>query len=638
DTGTTDATGVTFDNTPDANTTLVGGSIAVSPVALNDTFPVTVLGNVSIDSAALAVPFSVTANDYMGINSTSTIASFSATSAQGGQVAMTTSGAGIGQFTYNPPPGYEGTDTFTYTLSDNTNAPSAAANRTATVTINVSGMIWFINNNAASCLTLAAGCGRLTNPFSTLAAFTSLNNGTANNPAPNDNIFIYESATAYTGGITLLSGQKLIGQDSTQTLSAITGLTPPTGSAALPAMNTGGNATTIQNAAGNGVALNSGNTLNGFTAGIATSNAITGTNFGTLTVADVIVSTTGQALNLTNGTLSATFSSVTSSGGTNNLLLATGGTTLAGTLTINAGALSGATSDAFVVSGTGTSTTNITYNGTINNTTAHPVNIANKTGGTVAFGGTVSGTSNGILLNSNTNATIAFSGGLNLSTGANIAFSATGGGTVNATQNNTSIVNMLTTTTGIALNVSSTTIGASGLTFRSISSNGAASGIVLITTGTSGGLTVTGNGGSCTLATPTCTGGIIQNSTGPGISLSSTKNVSLTRMKIQSSGGDGVGGPNTSAFDAQRGTRGDTVNGLTFDNGIIADTNTSGSVSGTVADNGIDLENASGSIIVSNSVIDQAPHNGIYIDQNSTSLTAFNVTNTTISNQPNTST
>ena len=45
--------------------------------------------------------------------------------------------------------------------------------------------------------------------------------------------------------------------------------------------------------------------------------------------------------------------------------------------------------------------------------------------------------------------------------------------------------------------MANTTIGASGLTFRSISANGGANGIVLNNTGTTAGLTVTGNGGTC---------------------------------------------------------------------------------------------------------------------------------------------
>ena len=182
------ATGVSFSDTVDPNTNFLGGTLAASAVAVNDTFPVTVTGNVRINSANLAAPFSVVSNDYLGTNPLSTITTVQAnstivsntittTSANGGDIVMTVSGADMGKFVYNPPAGFEGVDTFTYVLTDNANATSAASNRTATVSITVSGMIWFINNNSASCLTVAAGCGRLTNPFSTLAAFAAANNG-----------------------------------------------------------------------------------------------------------------------------------------------------------------------------------------------------------------------------------------------------------------------------------------------------------------------------------------------------------------------------------------------------------------------------------------------------------------------------
>ena len=108
-----DATGVTFTDTVDPQTTFVGGSLAASPVGVNDTFPVTVAGNVRINSANLTTPFSVVSNDFLGINPTATISAFDATTANGGQIVMTTSGADIGKFTYNPPAGFEGTDTFT---------------------------------------------------------------------------------------------------------------------------------------------------------------------------------------------------------------------------------------------------------------------------------------------------------------------------------------------------------------------------------------------------------------------------------------------------------------------------------------------------------------------------------------------
>src|SRR5207302_6224218 len=104
-------------------------------------------------------------------------------------------------------------------------------------------------------------------------------------------------------------------------------------------------------------------------------------------------------------------------------------------------------------------------------------------------------------------------GGLNIDTTSGKGYEATGGGTVAVTGSNNSV----TTTTGRALNVDSTTIGASGLTFHDISSNGASNGIRLNSTGSSGGLTVTGDGG----ATANGSGGTIQNSTADGVRLTS---------------------------------------------------------------------------------------------------------------------
>ena len=96
--------------------------------------------------------------------------------------------------------------------------------------------------------------------------------------------------------------------------------------------------------------------------------------------------------------------------------------------------------------------------------------------------------------------------------------------------------NHLTTTTGTALNITNTTIGASNVTFHDINSNGAANGIVLNNTGTSGHLTVTGTG------TTAGTGGTIQNTTGDGVSLTDTQDVSLSNMTISDNAGSGING------------------------------------------------------------------------------------------------
>ncbi len=595
-TGGTDATGTNFSETIDANTTLVG-TVSASPVAASDTFPVTVVGNVSVDSSALSIPFSVTSNDYLGLNSTATISAYDSTTTQGGQVLMTTSGPNMGKFNYNPPPGFEGSDTFTYTLTDNVNAPSAIANRTATVSIPVSGMIWFVNNNAALCTTLAAGCGRLSNPFSTLAAFNALNNGTGNNPADNDNIFIYESATPYTGGVILRSGQKLIGQDSSASLATITGLTPPVGSAPLPAMNAGGEATTIQNAGGNGVTLNSSNTLNGFIAGSASGSAISGSSFGTLTVADVIVNTTGAGLSLSTGTANATFTSFISSGGTNNISL----TSVSGTTDLSSsGSLTGATGTAVAITGgngtisyggnvTKTSSGriadiqtrsggSITLSGALTcNTSCTGINIASNTGGTVNFSGfnkTLStGANPAVSLAGNIGATINFAnGGLSVTTTSGAGFSATGGGTVTVQ----GIGNSITSTTGgTALNITNTTIGAGGLNIQSISSSGGTNtGIILDNTGLLGGLNVPGNGSAGsggTIANKTGVDG--STSTGVGIYLNNTSNVTLNWMQLNDFQNFAIRGFNVTGFSL-----GNTVINGTNGNNAVIDSYGEGSV------------------------------------------------------------
>jgi hypothetical protein len=123
---------------------------------------------------------------------------------------------------------------------------------------------------------------------------------------------------------------------------------------------------------------------------------------------------------------------------------------------------------------------------------------------------------------------VTFTGGITLSTGTSPAFTATSGGTINVTGTNT-----LATTTGTALTVTNTTIGASDLTFQSISANGAASGIVLTNTGSSGGLIVTGSGTANS-------GGTIQNTTGPGIAANNTQDLSLTRILISNPGTHGI--------------------------------------------------------------------------------------------------
>jgi hypothetical protein len=341
-------------------------TLNVKPVASDDTYPETVLGNVSLNSSL--IPFGTTTNDSYP-SGTGSISTFDATSANGGTVSMTTSGAGLGQFTYNPAAGFNGTDTFTYTLS------SHGQTATATVHITVVGMIWFINNTAG------AGDGRLSTPFNSLAAFQAINNGTGTHPAANQSIFLYDSATGYTGPVTLLNGQKLIGQDATSGLAAIAGVTPGASNAALPATGGGSPNKVSITATGNTVTLGSGNTVWGMTLGNATGTALTGASVGSLKIRDFTINTTGAAVSLANGALDAIIKSISAAGGTHGISLST-------------------TTGSFDVEGDGASDPANTTRG---RTTA-------KNGGgtlTLGSGGTIqSATGVGVLLSSATNVTL----------------------------------------------------------------------------------------------------------------------------------------------------------------------------------------------------------------------------------------
>ena len=432
-----------------------------------------------------------------------------------------------GHFTYTPPLGRPNIadgasvpDSFNYTVKNSADATLAA---TGTVTINLSGRVWYLQAGAA-------GDGRSNTPSASPSAMSTAADKST------DIFYIFSNAGSLNSLFTVDAGQQLLGQGVNLIVNSITLFT-----AAAPTPTT-------TNGAGNGVTLAGApgnNVLSGFNIGTCSGAAIFGSNVGTLTISTMTINTTGAGLDLTGVStpaVSISLTSLTSSSGAKNVNLVG----LNGTIGLGSGALSGASGNAFDVSGAGNAI--ISYSGTIGNTAARSVNVASKNAGSVLLSGAVSGSGTGISLTSNTGAVISFTGGISLSTGANAAFTATGGGTVSATQNNTSIVNTLTTTSGTALNVTSTTISAAfGLTFRSISSNGAANGIVLNTTGASGNLIVSGNGGSCT-SVATCTGGAIQNATSHGILMTSTLHPSFTRMAIQNTAGSGIKGTTVTNF------------------------------------------------------------------------------------------
>ena len=313
-----------------------------------------------------------------------------------------------------------------------------------------------------------------------------------------------------------------------------------------------------------------------------------------------IDSTGGPAVDVNNASFNLPLSVLESTNSTTtgvSLVNAFGGVG-SSTLSVGSGLISdpgGASGIAFNVSG---GTGNIAFPGPITNNSGNAVVVTGRTGDTVSFTGAINETGSGISLTGNGGATISFTGGVTASTGASTAFAATGGGTVSVTGS----ANTLATSTGTALNVTNTTIGASGLTFRSISAGtpgtGPVNGIVLNNTGASGGLTVAGTGGAGT-------GGTIQRTSGDSILLTSTQSVSLSSMNVQNSSESGI--------------LGTTVNGLNL-TGCTFTNNGDDS-----ADVGIKVNNLSGSAAFSSTSVTGSALANVFIDNTTGTISSFTI-------------
>ncbi|MEO8458950.1 MAG: hypothetical protein ABI451_00335, partial [Dokdonella sp.] len=404
--------------------------------------------------------------------------------------------------------------------------------------------------------------------------------------------------------------------------------------------------------AGIAVTVGTGNFIHGLTLGNGTT-ALSGSAFGTLTANDnVVVNSNGQAINLTNGTLTATFNSVTSTGGSTNISLVQ----VAGTSNFGSGALSGAIGTNFAMGTAAASsggTASITYSGSITQTVSGqaPIIAQNRTGGTLTLSGAITATSagvHGISLLNNTGATTAFSGPLSLSTTTNPAFTATGGGTVTATDTTSTA----TTTTATAVNVANTTIGAGGLKFLSVSSNGSAKGIVLNTTGPSGGLTVSGTGAVAG------SGGIIQNITTRGGEFISTTALSLKNMNFTNANttdGGTCSDLSTAACNAaiylssvtgvtldriavsgttsQQAINGLAVSNFTLSNSILANCGTSG----TIEEGCIKMRGLTGTGAITNSTLSFPAQDAVEIVNSTGPLLTLNISGSTFSDSQSSS-
>jgi hypothetical protein len=474
--------------------------------------------------------------------------------------------------------GFTGAATVTVATTDLGNSGSGGAKTdTESFHIGVVPQVFVIDNTAGT----------------SVATFNALST-----PGAGDYIYVMYGTGTYSasGGFNLQANQHLYGQGQTlQFTNPVTGEVVTIGSGASVTTPT----ISITGVGSHAVDLSTGNQITGInfatTATSQTAISDNGVAVGNLTINDVDVTGSGQAVKITNGgSLDVAFDTLSSSGGAYGVIL---GGALTGTFTAASGTLSGHSNSEFGIDGGAAA---ISYAGAVGNGSGSSVTIANLTGGFATFSGNITdsndagggisvtnsagtvtfsgasdtlntGASAGVTLTGNTGTVDFTNGGLNVTTTAGAGFNATGG-----TVNVTGAGNIISTGTGTALDISNATIGANDVTFQSISSNGAVNGIVLNNTGSSGGLNVTGTG------TTAGSGGTLQASTGSGISLTSTLDVNLNNMVVKTSAGSGIAGTGVTNFSLDGSSIVNNGNSAA-DDGIQLYSATGNAVAGTVS-------------------------------------------------------
>ena len=591
----TDAADVVFSDDIDDHTTLVPGSIDTQPIADPDTYSAS--GNIAITKAAPGVLTNdrdpdtgnnsgLTVTKVQGVGANVGVAT-DTTATGRGNVKGSVNLAANGSFTYEPPPGFEGADSFTYETSDGTKTD------TATVTINISGMVWFISNNAGG-----SNRGTFSNPFTTIASFNTANAGTGVAPDPKngDIISLRQGTGTYseTDGVNLRAQQKLIGNavqfntvfaaaaDSVAAYTAFAGATT-----AAPVIST---------SAGHGVDLSTDNHVRGLnvtnTPGFF---KINGGAVGSPVINTISLTGTGGALNVTtSGAFGAnvvfgTLESTSSPGANLNLVNVTG----ALGLTSGGSGFSGSAAASAAVNVSG-GTVAFTYNGNVTKANAGAlVSISNgHSAGTIAFSATLNASSGTGLQFDNADGTYNFSGTNTLNggdAGIDILNGSSGTFTLSA-------ASTITSPTGAAFNVGtgnpnvtySGTITQNTAGQRAVNVDGTTGGSISITTVTAG--SIAGGVGN--------TGVNINNANGSVSITTLNLGTSGTRMTAQAvtiSGGSGAKSfTNLSIF-----TTGAAIG--------FSSSNTTGSI--TIGDGTVDTAGASAFNIAGTSNASRTPLN-----------------------------
>lgn len=204
--GTDAAQSVMFEATLDGNTTLVAGSVKVTPIAVNDDY--TSLGNITftVDAAN-----GLLSNDFdpkdanVPTNAGMTVNAETIATAQGGSVTINADGS----FSYDPVLNFTGIDSFSYTAIDDD-----AMTNSGTVTIDVSGQVWFVDDTAA-----AGGDGSQSAPFNDFSALNGAG-GIGDSDEAGDVIYLFEGT--YADNLELEDNQRVVGSGADLTVGSTT--------------------------------------------------------------------------------------------------------------------------------------------------------------------------------------------------------------------------------------------------------------------------------------------------------------------------------------------------------------------------------------------------------------------------------
>jgi uncharacterized repeat protein (TIGR01451 family) len=512
----TDATGVTFTDDLSqngGNLTLVPGSVNSSPVAVNDSYPNGV-GNTRMTVNAAN---GVLMNDFDPDGTTPTAVPITnGNTTNGGKVTLLADGS----FTYDPPVGFTGTDTFTYTATD------GAKTDTGTVSITLTERVWYVNSAAS-----VDGDGRSNTPFKVITGHLDGAGGAGDVDAANDYIFLFSGSYSVTT-LPLESGQRLIGQGVNLVVNSQTLVTSST----KPTLT--GSATAVT--------LSTGNTISGLD--VTGTSGITGSSVGALTISTVaVVGNNGPAFDVqTAGAISVQLDSLSSTGAGTGMRLAspTSGTfTVTGTTTISK---TSGTGDGITITGGGATTT---FTGAVNVTTFNGKGIVCNAAG-------------GITITSSSSSVDATGGAAldltsqNLGSGWNFSLlkstnsAAEGIKMQGCIQNLTATTTNIQTPTGNGIDIQSTVAPAT-LSFgtTTVNKTSAGTGINLVGNGTAtvsfGALTLTEGSGSGLVAGTSgivnVTSGTITATGGPSLNLSSvTAGITLTSASSTNSGTTGI--------------------------------------------------------------------------------------------------